>query len=473
MANMKIRQYDTKSRICGQDLALISDSEDLHETTLEPIYKNIKLSNLIYTSQGSGVINGGVISRASDTEATITAGKGIIVDWYTDFCDPKLYPVEWVEQTIEITNVTTQDVTRLYVDSTGTVIQKTLNSPSDRRDYIFIGTVAHPTGVVMDSMMQRPVIPYDLVNQFNDLWRYIGYIKDSILLAPYSTNLQLERTAGTVYMAGINYENNPKDPNQKVYSALSPVPNIIRVYKDSGGDWILHNGVSTVDPTKYDDFSGTLQPVSTNQATVQHMFWSPRNDLVYIHYGQVLYNSLTSARTNWQTDIPELSDTLNNEVIYIGALILIGNATDLSDTNQAVFVYSDKFGQLGSAGGGSTSAIPNELVDGSDASAYHIHYSILEESTTPITTTMHTKNYVDTTLLAITINEPIATPVAGDWFEVWDVYGNASTNNITVDFTGSTYEGASGGSYIINTNDGLVRFEYIDTTEGWKYIILR
>lgn len=94
-------------------------------------------------------------------------------------------------------------------------------------------------------------------------------------------------------------------------------------------------------------------------------------------------------------------------------------------------------------------------------------------STTPVTSTMHTKNYVDTTSSAITINEPTATAEAGDWFEVWDVNGNAGTNNITVDFTGSTLEGTADASHTISTNDSLVRFEYINATEGWKYIILR
>jgi hypothetical protein len=157
----------------------------------------------------------------------------------------------------------------------------------------------------------------------------------------------------------------------------------------------------------------------------------------------------------------------------MGALILTGGVTALNDGVNAFFVYSDKFGQFGSSGGGSTSAVPNELVDGSDASAYHIHYSTLEVDTTPITASLHTKNYVDTSTIAITINEPTDTPEAGDWFEVWDVNGNAGTNNITVDFIGSILEGVSDGTHTISTNDSLVRFEYINATEGWKYIILR
>lgn len=80
---------------------------------------------------------------------------------------------------------------------------------------------------------------------------------------------------------------------------------------------------------------------------------------------------------------------------------------------------------------------------------------------------------MDTTSSVITINEPTPTAEAGDWFEVWDVTGNANTNNITISFTGSILEEVSDGTYTINTNNGLIRFEYIDLTIGWKYIALR
>ncbi|RME21631.1 MAG: hypothetical protein D6800_11875 [Candidatus Zixiibacteriota bacterium] len=65
---------------------------------------------------------------------------------------------------------------------------------------------------------------------------------------------------------------------------------------------------------------------------------------------------------------------------------------------------------------------------------------------------------------------PPPSPNPGDWFEVVDSRGNASVNNITVDFVtaGIPLNGAS-DNFVIDVDGGSAEFVYIDATVGWAY----
>ena len=73
---------------------------------------------------------------------------------------------------------------------------------------------------------------------------------------------------------------------------------------------------------------------------------------------------------------------------------------------------------------------------------------------------------VNTTAVPATVT-PQAFPSSGSWFLVSDSRGNAATNNITVDFTGTALNGVPNDMYVINTDRGCAQFIYINATIGY------
>lgn len=89
------------------------------------------------------------------------------------------------------------------------------------------------------------------------------------------------------------------------------------------------------------------------------------------------------------------------------------------------------------------------------------------EVTSTTTATKFSTLPVNTTGGAVTVNPP-GTPLAEDWFAVSDSRGQASANNITVDFTtaGQKLHGATSNYTMISTRE-YVKFVYVNSTVGW------
>ena len=89
------------------------------------------------------------------------------------------------------------------------------------------------------------------------------------------------------------------------------------------------------------------------------------------------------------------------------------------------------------------------------------------EQNTNFTATANTMELVDVSGGVVTVSPPAA-PVAGDKFSVTDTRGNAATNSITIDFVTATQPlHAASDNYIVDQDQGFVRFQYIDATIGW------
>jgi len=88
-------------------------------------------------------------------------------------------------------------------------------------------------------------------------------------------------------------------------------------------------------------------------------------------------------------------------------------------------------------------------------------------NTTTFTATAGEINLVDVTSGTVSVTPP-AGPAAGDRFAVVDSRNNAGTNNITVNFSGSTQKlWGTVQNYVLSTNGEYAEFVYMGANTGW------
>ena len=95
----------------------------------------------------TGWVSGGVVSIGTPTSTvSITAGVGYVVDSTTDPNVPVMTRVEFGPfVNVPITNIGSNVLTVLYIDSTGSLVQQnTVPTPATHRDLIVVGAVSHP-----------------------------------------------------------------------------------------------------------------------------------------------------------------------------------------------------------------------------------------------------------------------------------------------------------------------------------------
>jgi hypothetical protein len=265
--------------------------------------------------------------------------------------------VTWGDFTNQtITGLTTDKFTRVYIDANGDIQQQAANFDiDDYEENIVIGTIGHINQTDINQVIPKQGVAYNTSNRILELLDIFGPIKASgLVITPNGSNLQLNRSAGEGYRIGSNYQNVWDRPDRTQISADTPV-SFSRIHRDGSGDYIFDtNGgsyYSVIDPTKYDNNSGTLQTVSNNQWTVQRLFLFPDNpeDLM-TYYGIEVYNSLSGAFEAIQVEQFEEATITAQNAIFLGWLVVRGGATDLSTLGDATILQAGL--ARGTAGGG-------------------------------------------------------------------------------------------------------------------------
>jgi hypothetical protein len=73
------------------------------------------------------------------------------------------------------------------------------------------------------------------------------------------------------------------------------------------------------------------------------------------YYGRQLYNSIESAQANIQYETFSENDSTATQGVFLGYLIVRGNATALDNTSNAKFIASGLFRNTANIGGGGVS----------------------------------------------------------------------------------------------------------------------
>jgi hypothetical protein len=175
----------------------------------------------------TGIITGGGLSIGTGgagvaTTFTIAAGTGKVVDPTTN--PPTVTGVTWTDKTdVAITNLLTQLVTFVAIDSGGNVVQSnTLWTPAQTRDYIAIGVVVHSNLTTVNAVNQGQGPLQSLGNQFVDLNLSLGTFNiTGNVFSANGANLKINKSAGSVFRQGANYTTLTDNPHVVTLGALT------------------------------------------------------------------------------------------------------------------------------------------------------------------------------------------------------------------------------------------------------------
>ena len=326
----------------------------------------------------TGILNGGELTKANNTQFTIAAGDGIINDLNKSAGSdphPEIKKINWSQQTITVFNLDSNETSQLnawiYVDVNGVVQQQaTAFTDAQKRSNIVIGSAIHTEGV-LKFVRTFPVTAYNSNSQLTEFANIFGPLKKSgHKVSANGANLSIDRAAGVAFALGRNYVADPENPSTVSDSAQAQ-STIHRYYRDGSSGFVLDDGVAgagytTLDPTKYDDGTGTLATMSGGLYSVQRLYYFPGTPSIIIsYYGHDEYNSLDAAEKNYIFEDFIENENTAQQAIYLGAVIMSGGATALNNSSQAKFLTAGSFRGLASVnlGGVAASATLGDLGD--------------------------------------------------------------------------------------------------------------
>lgn len=335
----------------------------------------------------TGILNGGVLSKANSTQFTITAGNGVINILNKSNSDPhpEIKQVSWSQQTITVSNLDSNETDQLnswiYIDNTGTVQQQaTPLTDAQKRSNILIGSAIHSEGV-LKFVKTFPLTGYNNMSQISEFIQTFGPMKKSgHTVSANGANLSIDRASGVAFALGRNYANDAENPST-VSDAAKTTCVIHRYYGDGSNGFVLDdgasgNGYTTLDVGKYDDGSGTLANVSGGHFSVQRLYYFPGTpNIVIAYYGRDEYNSMDTAENNYLKENFVEANNTAEQAIYLGAVIVKGGATALNATADAKFLTAGTFRSLAAVnvGGAIASETLNDLNNVSISSVANGH----------------------------------------------------------------------------------------------------
>lgn len=330
------------------------------------------ISGYIYASSlATGLLYGGILSINSGNSAAfdITAGKGQIHasgSTYTAEPAPTLQFVTWPAQTgITLQYLATNDTTWIYVDGAGTVQQRTeYYTDTQLEENIIIGQLIHPSRTFINLARTNPNVAYATDKQYEQFIRSFGPIKVSgHTIQPNGANLKLNRTSGTAFSLGRNWINDTDNPSVVSDGSYNDCI-FFRYYRGAtAGTFITVPNQTAIDPTKYDDGTGTLATVPGGKYTIQRLFYYPNTpSLLGVYYGRAEYTSLADAAANINFEnFTEIENTRTN-AIFAGYLLIKSGCTDITNTSDALILQAGNFRST-TSGGGSVSLTLDDLTD--------------------------------------------------------------------------------------------------------------
>lgn len=345
-------------------------TNDLYFTQYQPgtNFTNTTRLRWLEGALSTGLLHGGTLSTVNGTTTfNVASGSGIIVSYNaTTTVDP--YPtikyVEWnnfVSQSLIYSG--SAQITYVAIDDNGAISQ--LNSAftnAQFKDRIILGRVLHQTGSVTNGTISTPTTAYAINTNAQDFYRAFGPLKVSgQILAASGSTLGLTRTAGDSYVEGRNYTANPNSPNY-ILAADDPELTTTKIFYEwvSGSTVNIDTnggvGYAAVRPAFY-NLNGTVTAISptNNKYTVQRVYWFPKSvtRALFVYYGSTIYTTLSEALAaiNNEPDFIE-GDNTKSSAVYIGAVVLEANTTDLTVSSKAQIVNGALFRGAGGGGGG-------------------------------------------------------------------------------------------------------------------------
>jgi hypothetical protein len=333
----------------GKILVSITNENKVQSLTNKQV--NILLGNTIST----GVFEFTGLTKTSNTTFQIAPVKAWFVDNTSNPIIPQVLQINYSGSTTGQTTpyLATADSTFVLMTSAGTIsYQTSFPSPQERRRNIFLGKVVHPSRTSILNVNNTVDFDVSPMSALRDLWTPIRGVNQGIIVSPNGANLNINTSAGTLWGNGIGWTTNQLNPNSVSIPGKSPATFAYRT--QTGG---TTGEVSLIDVANY-DVGGVVTPVPGTQYTTQRIYQFSTG-LIRIQYGQTSYTTLAKALAGLTTEsFVEFSNNRDSGIL-IGLLTVVSNASDLTDTSDAVFTLVSKFGEVltGTAGGFSTTTL--------------------------------------------------------------------------------------------------------------------
>lgn len=304
-------------------------------------------------NQSTGLLSGGVLS----------------VDTITSRFDMSALEAQYVDSTINgdpdrtvfscpaldsqaVTNLATQDVTYILIDSSCTITQQaTFPSASERRAKVFVGRLNHSNrtsilfaNTIADYLQSPMSQVYDLMNSLGAF-----NIGDGNKITANGANLSMNKSAGEMFVASYNYATDNQSPNN--------VTNIARTafgFRYATQTTLSGSNVTVLDPTNYDN-AGTITAIGggPNTASVQRVYLFPSNNIT-VQYGQATYLNLAAAIQGISSESFVVTPTSKGLAIPIAYIAIQKNCTSLLDTSCSKIIATNIFGASAGVAGGTT-----------------------------------------------------------------------------------------------------------------------
>lgn len=237
----------------------------------------------------------------------------------------------------------------IYKNADGTTYEDTAApTPAMRRQKIYLGRIIVVSGTVVQALPE-PVVNESVNEQLYDLAKAIRIFNiTGNQLSANGANLKLNKSAGSLFSIGANYQTDDENPHQVTTGALTALTfQYITQTAASGSD------VTDLDPTKY-DVAGTATTITGNnsQSSVQRVYLFPSGS-VRIAYGQRVYNTLAEAVAGAPSEPFTQNSAIEGNGVLIGMVAMTKAATSLQDTSRVAFIPVSRFGDavVGSAAG--------------------------------------------------------------------------------------------------------------------------
>lgn len=295
---------------------------------------------------GTGLIGGAVVSKTSGTQFSVTAGKGVVVDFATDFNNPVITPVTINAQTITLTAPQLANpINWILVDSTGSIILQA-NRPqhAQRRAAIQIGAMGCQAGAIT-SVTPAPIYLPQTHSQFNDLLYETGPLSigtDSNVINAAGANLQMTKTSGKIFSPTAGYAAGPNE----LHYIVSPAENPLTFqYGTQLSGSVNGSFVNTLDPTRYDNAGViTVNPGANGTATIQRVYLIPSGVAGFqtvVQYGNIVYNTFALAQAAVGNGTFILNPDLDGIGVLLCWIVMTKDCTSLQNAGKAAIIRAN------------------------------------------------------------------------------------------------------------------------------------
>ncbi len=308
--------------------------------------------------QTTGLLSGGVITQASGTTVGWTAGTGQVAD-FSSPTSPVATIVSWdAVAGLTPTNIAIDGITIFGYDSAGALTEKlgTAVAFVDSVDFIFIGAVQHVSGAIIEVFDAPANLAYNGPASFFNFANFVigpANVAGNVYGAN-GANLAIDVIGGPAFILGSNFRTDTKLPDIVTLASVAGL-SFYKVYRDADpGLGISYDGAQTtsIDPTQYDDGSGTLATVTAGFWTIPRIFRN-REGSTFVAYGQQEFASQALALEALGSEPFQEKNPLPFD-LYRCSLVVSQAATDLSNTAQAEFFAQASFRSGGAVGSSST-----------------------------------------------------------------------------------------------------------------------